>query len=322
MNESMQALARAAAREFGLAGSTPEPVESVGDAVFRIRRPGGDLCLKLLGAGIPASRVGSQVEFMGHLREAGVPVVEVVETPGGSPFVRIPGHGEERLALFTRWIEGRHPGAGDGPSREERAGELLALIHEHSRRFRPGPGFDARRWDEVYAPGPGGWLDGFLERGLVDEAGRDVILAAAERVRSRLGLPEKGGDRYGLIHADFHGENLIDDGERLWVLDFEEFGWGHYLFDITWPVALLAKKEPDTGPFLERILRGYERRRPLSPEERERLGEHRLTAGIAVIDMVYTSPVPQDGPVARAWYDFAVSWLERHLGPPKASGDR
>ena len=76
---------------------------------------------------------------------------------------------------------------------------------------------------------------------------------------------------------------------------------------------LFAKHHPDAGEFLQPLLRGYERIRPLSVAEKELLPEFQVAAGIGAVEMVDTSPLVNDDHVANEWFDFAVRWLRRHL---------
>lgn len=40
-------------------------------------------------------------------------------------------------------------------------------------------------------------------------------------------------DRYGVLHADLTPENVLVQDGRLLVIDFDDFGAGWYLFDLT-----------------------------------------------------------------------------------------
>ena len=88
---------------------------------------------------------------------------------------------------------------------------------------------------------------------------------AARRCARRLRQWGKGPDRYGLIHADLMPENLIvsDDGVRL--IDFDDCGFGWYLYDPA--SALLPYYGQDFYPdLLNAWAAGYRGIRPLSDE--------------------------------------------------------
>jgi Ser/Thr protein kinase RdoA (MazF antagonist) len=185
-------------------------------------------------------------------------------------------------------------------------------VHERSCEFQPSAGFALRVWDEVYAPETGGWLDQLLAGTAFDDASRSVILTSAERLGSILQRFPKSKDTYGAIHADFHLDNLMFDGTNVWIIDFEDAGWGHFLFDLTWPGALSAKHN-EGSRFLELFRAGYEQVRPLCAVDNDALAGFLLAAGIGVLDMVHTSPVANESRVAREWFSFAVDWLGKNL---------
>jgi hypothetical protein len=38
-----------------------------------------------------------------------------------------------------------------------------------------------------------------------------------------------------------------------------------------------------------------------------------MAAGIGALEMIHTAPITNDDPLAIAWFDFAVGWLQTHL---------
>jgi len=229
----------------------------------------------------------------------------------------------------------------------EKCSELLARLHLRSQLYDPPADFHVRAWDEVYAPREEGWLRSFLASSTLDEDAKEIIERAAAQTRTLdLRLP-KDRQNYWLIHADFHGDNLIFDGETTWIVDLDDVGWGHFLFDVAWSSVLFAKHHPGSDGALKPLLRGYERVRPLSSplkkgtvpvgsvdlsrknhsSERdsplfqqaasvtqiELLPEFQLAAGIGALEMIHTSPLANDDPLANEWFDFAVRWLQTHL---------
>ena len=78
---------------------------------------------------------------------------------------------------------------------------------------------------------------------------RDPELADAYRrwVRDRLhALPADAGPPV-LVHGDFGPSNILADGDRLWVVDWEHARWGHPLED--WAKIWLAARFPEPNGF-------------------------------------------------------------------------
>ena len=293
---------------YGLGDAAVEPVESDDGGLFRVSRGPGAFFLKL-DAEATGPGVLSQLQFMDHLRQGGLPVVETIATTDGEPFAQVAG----TIGLLTRAIDGPTLEATTETTAIERCGELLARLHLRSREFEPPPGFERPRWDPVFFPTEGGWLDEFFARRLVAEDAREVMARAARRSRRAVESMRGDAATYGVIHADFHGENLIDDGRVIHIIDFDDCGWGHWLSDLTWPAALVARKQGPDVDFFGPFLRGYESVRPLSAHERQFVPEFELGARLACAEMVFSSGIDQDGPRARAWYAYIVESLREQL---------
>ncbi len=73
-------------------------------------------------------------------------------------------------------------------------------------------------------------------------------------------------DRYGLIHADLVPENLLVDGDRVRVIDFDDAGFGWHLFELATSLYFISGDEgyPTARAAL---IRGYRSERAL-PDER------------------------------------------------------
>lgn len=299
--------------EFGLSNPAIELLSSTDHCNARIVTGSDNYFLKILAGDCTQAQLRSRLRFSDFLREGGLPIPAVLETSTGRRFATTSVAGEERLAVLSAWIEGETLGDRTEAHWIEKCGELLARLHVRSQAFDPPDDFEVREWDQVYAPPEEGWLVPFLAAEPFDDQAQETIQNAAARARTLDSRLPRDRQAYGLIHADFHGDNLIFDGQTIWIVDLEDVGWGHFLFDIAWSNVLFARHHPGAGPSLEPLLRGYERIRPLSPAEIELLPEFQLAAGIGVLEMVYASPVANDGPLAHEWFDFAVRWLRTHL---------
>jgi len=68
---------------------------------------------------------------------------------------------------------------------------------------------------------------------------------------------------YSLIHADLHPDNIVVDGERLHVIDFDDSGFGWHQYDIA--VALFHYQfDQPYDQLLGALVRGYRKVRPIS----------------------------------------------------------
>ena len=75
---------------------------------------------------------------------------------------------------------------------------------------------------------------------------------------------DHGGD-YGLIHADVLRENLLDDAGRLWLIDFDDCGFGFRLYDLATALSQ-SLDEPQLPGLAAALLDGYGESRRLPPQ--------------------------------------------------------
>jgi Ser/Thr protein kinase RdoA (MazF antagonist) len=76
-----------------------------------------------------------------------------------------------------------------------------------------------------------------------------------------------GRDQFGVIHADFILGNCLFHGHRVRVLDFDDCGWGYFLYDMAPLIGNLKDFDRD-GSLVRAFLAGYRSVRSL-PCERE-----------------------------------------------------
>jgi Ser/Thr protein kinase RdoA (MazF antagonist) len=76
-----------------------------------------------------------------------------------------------------------------------------------------------------------------------------------------------GPDVFGLIHADLRLANLMIDAQGLWVIDFDDCGFGWWVYDLA---AALSFIETDSRlpDLIARWCEGYARVAPLRARDR------------------------------------------------------
>jgi Ser/Thr protein kinase RdoA (MazF antagonist) len=88
----------------------------------------------------------------------------------------------------------------------------------------------------------------------------------AELLRERLAAYGETSRTFGLVHADLRCANLIIDGGRLSVIDFDDCGFSWYLYDFAAAISFL-EHEPYIPELLDAWIAGYRTVVPLSDEE-------------------------------------------------------
>lgn len=174
-------------------------------------------------------------------REASLPVPAPVPTPQGDLLVRVhtPGLPDGRIISLMRWLEGRKPGRVLSLSQFKAWGDMVARLHAFAAGWQPPEGFQRYVWDWEGLLGGRDFSCSVAE--LVDGMPRrlqepyQVISSRAREVMEALG---KDSRTYGMVHGDMFTENILIKGDQIIPIDFEDCGFGYYMWDIA--VALEA----------------------------------------------------------------------------------
>ena len=138
-----------------------------------------------------------------------------------------------RISIFS-WLPGEVLERDKTPQHYANVGTMLAELHEFSAKWNPPEGFVRPRCNSEGVFGHcgssreqvmRGWenIDGPLRSDLEDAK------RALEQAEKAIG---KDCGRYGLIHGDPSFGNVLFDGEIPYLIDFDDFGYGHYVFDL------------------------------------------------------------------------------------------
>jgi len=122
--------------------------------------------------------------------------------------------------MVSRFIDGRVLTAGDVRANVTRVGRFLRRFHHNMPGYVSGPGFIF--W--VFHVNRD-YLRRLREDGMSGDFDRWLAINA-ELEAAQLPLPIAFG------HHDLLPANLIDDGKRLWLIDYEYAGFGTAMFDL------------------------------------------------------------------------------------------
>jgi Ser/Thr protein kinase RdoA (MazF antagonist) len=211
----------------------------------------------------------SELQWMAMLEQSGLEVPRPVLTTAQQYVEHV---GRYQVDLLT-WLPGIPFGKVGEPLKitSNRAeaffsiGEMLAHLHAASDAWDKPSGFSRPRWDIDGLVGSEPLWDRYWENPLLSADEKALFLRARDKARARLLEIEESLD-FGLIHADAARENLLLEGNRVRVIDFDDGGWGFRLFDIA--TALLKdSEEPDYEDLKASLLAGYASRRHIDLTE-------------------------------------------------------
>ena len=229
-------------------------------AVLRVHRPGYQ--------GRPEIR--SELAWIGALRAAGaVATAPPLPLCGGDAPASVAVAGLALHVSAFGFLPGDAPAAGLVPC-FERLGEVTARLHGHARGWRRPGWFRRQRWDWAATLGEAPiWGDWRAAPDLAAD-GRALIGRAVRRLEARLAAYGTGPERFGLIHADLRLANLLADGERLAVIDFDDCGFGWFIYDFAASVSFL-EHDPAVPALMAAWCAGYARVRTLAAADRAML---------------------------------------------------
>lgn len=266
---ALEELARAALPLWGLEGAGVRLLNLSENATYGVtgaRRH----ALRIHRAGYHSrAAIESELAWVVALRAAGV-VATPIPVPGrDGAWVQVLAHptmdAPRHMVLFE-WEDGAEPGIGDdlvGPF--ETLGAVTAAMHRHARGWQRPAGFTRLTWDFETALGGtphwGRWRDGMAV------AGHEPLFArTVAAIGRRLAGFGQGADRFGLIHCDLRLANLLIDGAAVKVIDFDDCGFGWYMYDAATPVSFY-EHDPKVPELLAAWARGYRTVAPLAAED-------------------------------------------------------
>ena len=267
-------LANAATALYALPiGVTVKLINLSENATYKVEAPGGQRwALRIHRDGYHSkTAIASELGWLMDLRNKGVVTTPAPVKGRDGEIIQQIGHtrmpGPRNIVLFD-WEAGVEPGIGQdlsGPF--EVLGEVTARMHLHARQWKRPPEFSRLTWDFETSLGEanphwGRWRDGMG----VDAEKQILFGRTVDVIGKRLSAYGKSPDRFGLIHCDLRLANLMMDGKNVKVIDFDDCGFGWYMYDAATPVSFY-EHEPQVPKLIESWKTGYRRVLALSKED-------------------------------------------------------
>jgi Ser/Thr protein kinase RdoA (MazF antagonist) len=259
-NDQLHADARKALEPYALPDGSPSvhPIRATNNAVFRVDAGTARFALRVHRPNyrLP-DMTRSELQFVEGLRTAAcLRVPEAVRTQAGD-LVSVFGTHPRRHASLLTWLDGqvRRPTRGLGPRGAYGLGETLATMHTFAESFVPPPAFSLPVWDVGGLVSEQSVFGANYAASLLLPEDRAVFEAVSEQVASLFAALGRSSHQFGIIHADFILGNCVWRGRSLRILDFDDCGWGYFLYDLA---PIMDNFEDFSARMLQRaFLDGY-----------------------------------------------------------------
>jgi len=288
--------------------------------VLRIHRPGYHSLAELR----------SEVEWMTALHDAGVSVPRPIRTSRGATHAEVflteteldspSAPTRSRHVGIIEWLPGKVLGEviEDATALPEvlnafrSLGELIARMHTQAERWQPPEAFSRPVLDAEALMGDSPHWGPFWTMPQLAPEQKALFLKAKARLRDELSVLDRS-QGFSLIHADLHAWNVLMDGERISVIDFDDAAFGWHTFDLA--VALYPFiDDARFKDFRAAITEGYRDCRDLPPERERQIEMFLVVRSLMVLGWMWARPDIQPEQRLPARIRIAVRCVNEWLG--------
>jgi len=211
-----------------------------------------------LGYHTPPTIASELTWLMALRRDTDIVVPDVLAAKDGSlvQTLQAPDLDKPRHAAVYSFLTGSEPPEDQLMPGFERLGEISARMHLYAKGWSPPADFTRCSWTpEVILEDRLNWGSWQQGHGIEGEV-LPLLSRLDKTVRRRLAALPTGREHFGLIHADLRLANLLVEGDRTAIIDFDDCGFGWYLFDLATALSFLEER-PDVPELIQSWLTGY-----------------------------------------------------------------
>lgn len=304
MKDVLEAAARRAAEAWATQVEAVELIAMSENAVFRVDSvDSGRFVLRIHRPGYNSlAEMQSEVAWVEALRAGAIETAVPRPALDGAFYVPVElDDGPTRYAGAVEWLAGSpledalEADPASAPVLYRQLGRIAGGIRAHSESWEVPAGFARRRWDADAFVGPDPLWGRFWESPALNAQQQDVLIAARDRLREQLGSLPVDRTRFGMIHADFHANNVMitsdrhSGSQRSVAIDFDDAGFGWYIHEVA--VALYRAHETDSYQAArDALLSGYREVHPLGEDEVDLLETFFTVRALMVVGWLTARP--------------------------------
>ena len=234
---------------FGAAGS-PKELEAAENFVFECQTKEGESVIIRLSSEIhkPKDQIEAEIEFVNYLSNSGAPVARIIPSIVNNFVEEI----ETKDSMF--WAVAFEKANGTHPKRNELDTDLIRLwgkeigkLNRLAKTFKPVK-FKRQQWFE----------QDYYAKPEIYAQHDEQLLSAHKKYIGLIKNLRITADNFALIHTDVHTQNLLWDGTKMTIIDFDDCAYAHFAFDLAmafWYGAHFDKKKSKS--FWVELMDGY-----------------------------------------------------------------
>lgn len=297
---NLRELALQATAAWGLRAKSLSLIKQRENAVYKLQTEDDKLfALRVHRAGYHSdAALNAEFVWMKALQEVGINVPTFLPSLSGSVVVKTSHTALDapRQVDILHWIDGEQLGSveeGLGEDGEEISaiysviGKTMAQLHIHSSAWAAPAGFTRHAWDAAGLVGETPFWGRFWELASLSPEERQRIVSARATVAERLAQLPQTPAHFGMIHADLVPENILIANGDVRLIDFDDAGFGWYLFDIATALYFI-QDDPNYRLAKTALLNAYQEVRHLSQEDLDNLPLFLLARSFTYLGWVHT----------------------------------
>lgn len=212
--------------------------------------------------------ISSELEWLSALSNAGIDVPRPFRNLDGKWLTEVDSDydvPQKRNCSLISWVEGRLLTKNFRPYHFKSLGRVIGKIHEQSIGWKPPKGFARPHWDWNGLFDYDYGVPGEDARSAIPKVHQPIFNEALNLFQETFEQLGKGKKVYGLIHADLGiSDNVVYHAGEARPLDFDDCGFGYWLFDFGVILSQYFSDVKDVSPVMRNaLIEGYMETTPL-----------------------------------------------------------
>ena len=256
---SLTAFATELLKNYGIHGAKVSCINFEFNSTFSVETDSGTkYALRInINSSRTVENMKGEIEWVRHLnRTSGIHTPTPIATLDDQ-YIISGFHNDSEQTLFAvmySWLEGEELGDEPTLSQLHEVGRAIATLHQESTDFALSADAALPTFNDFFW-GTEDYL--FSDKSKLSDADRSLIQEAHDHIM-KLTNELYSNSPVHIIHADFHGWNLMWNEDRLSIFDFDDCGFGIEAQDLAVVLYYLDTPEQDVA-----LLNGYKSIRPL-----------------------------------------------------------